>query len=95
MKLIGRKLVMNWGNGKVVAIEILSSAETLYSPTDKEPQLYEIYEALGERIEKPIGSPAMPQRTYGQEIGNLMPTMCPEVWHTLSEYEAKHPKREE
>lgn len=94
MQYVGRKLVLDWGDGKIVSIEILVKEQSLYAPKPKNPLLFDIYEALGERVEKSLGESAEGQRTYGQEISMLMPVMNPSVWRTKEE-EAALVKRQQ
>jgi hypothetical protein len=93
MNMIGRKLVLSWDNDKVVVIEVLVKGQTLYNPKRQKPQIYDIYEELGERIEILVGTSANGKSTDGQEISMLMPSNNPAAWLTEEEYEKKYPKK--
>ena len=95
MRNVGRKLVLDWEDGKVVVIEILVKGQGLYSPKPSKPLLFDIYEALGERIERAVGPCADGRLSYGQDMNGLMPVMSPECWLTEEEYERLYPKRTE
>lgn len=67
MKHIGRKLRLFWGDGMVV--EIVQFPHCKDQPP-KEGELIDIYEAMGEKIEKKVGKPQ--GSTYGHSIDMIL-----------------------
>lgn len=83
MKLIGRKMYIDFGD-YVVAVEKLSKE---YSPSlglsgqENPTELYDIFEAMGERIERKVQGEQI--KRYGYDVNTYMST--PELWVTKEE----------
>lgn len=72
---IGRRLVKNWGDGVVVAIEKLK-------PSDPLPEgLYDVLQIGDELVYRPVGQPH--KSCEGRAIGEIFET--PGAWVTTGE----------
>lgn len=80
--LIGRKLVMDWGD-KVVAIEILTKDTATYHMGESHALLFDIVNILDERVERFIGEPI--EDPYGMSLNECMPSFNEAYWRTKKE----------
>ena len=86
MKLIGRRLRLNWGKGKMVEIGIFPNYSDM--PLSEHGEIVDVYECMGEIIEKKRGRPD--GNTYGWAIDSILQDACAggSVWLTTEESNA-------
>lgn len=87
--IVGRKLVMDWGGSRTVAIEICCGGmgHEKYGLKDGEYKaiLINVIKMMGEYVEVVAGEPA--NYCPHQELSHYMPAFTPRTWRTKEEIE--------